>query len=641
MSFSAPLAFLLTGLLGIIVVFYLLKLRRIERRVSSVYLWRRMVRDLEANVPWQRLRRNILLFLQLLFLTVLILSLSRPFTYTNEIAAQAAILILDNSASMGATDTPPNRLGYAKELAHQFVDNLSEDTRVTVIAAGSKAKVVVNSSLDRLQIQRQIDAIQLEAGGSDMAVALQLASAISARQSDSLTNVFSDGNVVLPDRLSFSGVLRFTPIGTHGENQAISLLTLEPAPGGRSATVFAQVINYSSEAARRRIAFYQDGELFNAVDLDLPPGKEQAVIAEGVFTYTQIIEAQLVSSENTLDYLPTDDRALAVQRASRPARVSLVTPDNLFLEAALSLLPGVQLTRIQPAEASTLPEADLTIIDGSLPITPSLNAGNLFFIGPLSSTEYFKVTGLLTAPLAEAASSEVDHPLLANVSLDGINILDAAKIPLPDWATPVIVATDQGFPLLLSGETNGRKVAVLAFNLLHSDLPLQIAFPILLSNLIQWLAPGTAGAAPPQVKAGQVLTFYVPPSLVMSEGIPRLSITFPDGREVILESYQGKSVFSDTSQLGLYPVAWVDQLEEPSNLDFSVNLSSSGESAIQPKDSLPLNLAAQAQTSTEGELAHREWWRPVALLALLVLTIEWLVYQRPAIKMISQRILSR
>ena len=60
MSFLTPLAFTLAILLPIIIAMYLLKLRRTEQVVSSTYLWQRMVRDLEANAPWQRLRRNLL-----------------------------------------------------------------------------------------------------------------------------------------------------------------------------------------------------------------------------------------------------------------------------------------------------------------------------------------------------------------------------------------------------------------------------------------------------------------------------------------------------------------------------------------------------------------------------------------------------
>ena len=53
MNFLNPAAFALGLLIPILIAMYLLKLRRTEQDVSSVYLWRRMVRDIEANAPWQ------------------------------------------------------------------------------------------------------------------------------------------------------------------------------------------------------------------------------------------------------------------------------------------------------------------------------------------------------------------------------------------------------------------------------------------------------------------------------------------------------------------------------------------------------------------------------------------------------------
>src|SRR5258705_3313456 len=118
MSFLTPLALLSAAIIGpIIVAMYLLKLRREDRRVSSTYLWQRMVRDVEANAPWQKLRRNILLLLQLLLLLLLALALARPFFSTAGITGRNLILIIDRSASMGATDAPGVRLDAARRQA--------------------------------------------------------------------------------------------------------------------------------------------------------------------------------------------------------------------------------------------------------------------------------------------------------------------------------------------------------------------------------------------------------------------------------------------------------------------------------------------------------------------------------------------
>src|SRR5215510_12663092 len=111
MSFLAPLEDVSTLIIGpIIVAMYLLKLRREERSISSTFLWQQMVRDVEANAPWQRLRRNWLLLLQLLLLALLVLALARPFFLANGINGHNLIVIVDRSASMGATDVQPSRL---------------------------------------------------------------------------------------------------------------------------------------------------------------------------------------------------------------------------------------------------------------------------------------------------------------------------------------------------------------------------------------------------------------------------------------------------------------------------------------------------------------------------------------------------
>ena len=458
MNFLAPGAFFLGLLLPAIVALYLLKLRRIEREVPSTYLWRRMVRDVEANAPWQKLKPNLLMILQLLFLAAMMFALARPFTWAEGAGGEAAILILDTSASMAATDVAPSRIESAKQRARQLVDDLPDQARVTVIEAGREARVLLSSGLDRRQAHLAIEQIRAGTGGSDMAVALELASAIAARLPGTEILVLSDGKVELPERMALKGLLRYIPFGLSGENQAVSLLTLEPAPGGASLTAFAQISNYGDQTATRRLSLYADGLLVNAYDIEaIPAGQQHSIIAEGLPAETHLVEAVLDGQ----DALALDDRAVAAPPSTRPVPVTLVTQGNRFLETALALLPGISLTvqkeeapaagptptvepgqptptispTVESSEDLTGEPPALVIYDNTLPETiPS--GPSLLFIAPLRSTEYFNVTGLAEMPTPRAVDTA--DPLITSVSFEEVSIFDAARISLPDWATPVV-----------------------------------------------------------------------------------------------------------------------------------------------------------------------------------------------------------
>ncbi|MCC6805355.1 MAG: BatA domain-containing protein, partial [Anaerolineae bacterium] len=104
MSFLTPLAFFGALLAIPIILLYMLRLRHREVTVSSTYLWQQLLHDKEANTPWQRLRRNLLLLLQLIILALLVLALARPFVIVPAVSAGQIAVLLDASASMNATD---------------------------------------------------------------------------------------------------------------------------------------------------------------------------------------------------------------------------------------------------------------------------------------------------------------------------------------------------------------------------------------------------------------------------------------------------------------------------------------------------------------------------------------------------------
>ncbi len=633
MPFLAPLALLALAVAGpLIIAMYLLKLRREDRPVSSTFLWRRMIRDVEANAPWQRLRFNWLLVLQLLLLLLLAFALARPFFKTIGISGRNLIVLIDRSASMAATDANGTRLDAAKQQAITLVDQMPDGGRATIIAAGGVMEIPAASTTDPRQLRDAIQNIQVRtSGGSDFSQALALAAALSAREPDSEVAIISDGNVEIPTDLNMPATVRYFVIGTSGANAAISATTLQPSAGGQ--TFFAQATNYGPGTVRRRLDIYLDGELTKAYDLELgafeSPTANRSITIDVPAT-VQVAEARLAPSAE--DPLALDDHGWAVSNIGEGTRVRLVSPGNRFVEVALGLLPGVKVQKL-PAATSTFTETaaqvPVTILDTVIPA--ELPPGNLLIIAPPRSTEFFSVTGLLDFPGVRPAAGE--EPLLRNVSLSDVNILKAARIVPGAWAR--IVVNSEGGPLVVAGEREGRRVVVIAFALQNSDLPLNIAFPLLMSNVMSYLAPGF-GADSAQIVPGQAIV------LPVDQQITSVRVTTPNGQVVTPDIRNGQIVFADTEQLGAYSVELYAGDKLLSRRRYADNLQNERESRIAPQPDLAITQASGLQQAiTREQVGRQEFWRWLAAAALLVLVIEWLVYQRGSLAMLRDRFVRR
>src|SRR3954470_7147832 len=128
-----------------LLVLYFLKLRRREMAVSSTLLWKKAVQDLQVNAPFQKLRRNLLLLLQMLILLFLLLALSRPATHYTPGAGKVSVILIDRSASMGAKDPDLNgktRLDEAKRRAKELVSTLDRNSQCMVITFDETAETV-------------------------------------------------------------------------------------------------------------------------------------------------------------------------------------------------------------------------------------------------------------------------------------------------------------------------------------------------------------------------------------------------------------------------------------------------------------------------------------------------------------------
>src|SRR3954464_6581102 len=164
-----------------LLVLYFLKLRRREVPISSTILWKKAIQDLQVNAPFQRLRKNLLLFLQLLLLLLLALAFARPVMNYSPGAGKLAVIAIDHSASMAAGDVNGHsRLEEAKRLARELVDTMDKDSSAMIIAFDDGADIVRSFTNDRALLKQSIDAIQLTDRRSRLDTAFRLAEAKAA-----------------------------------------------------------------------------------------------------------------------------------------------------------------------------------------------------------------------------------------------------------------------------------------------------------------------------------------------------------------------------------------------------------------------------------------------------------------------------
>jgi hypothetical protein len=696
MPFIAPLA--LAGLLflPVVLAMYLLKLRRDRAVVSSTLLWQRLVADVEANAPWQRLRRSLLLLLQLLLVAIFAIVAARPFAERPAGLAGDIVVVIDTSASMQSTDVTPDRLGAAKTAVLDALKELPAGGRVSVIAAGRTAKVVANGTDDLGLVKQAIASITASSDAGAIGDALRLASALAARSADAEILVATDAAVATIPSASLEAPVRVLRVGRDGANQAIVALAVRTAPSGLSHSAFISVANLGLTMATRRVELYADGVLREARTLTLDPQRRTDVSIDDVddpLHPASVVEVRLTATEPVAaasggaaaaaaaDYLAVDDRAWAVVPPAALRRVLLVGEGDPYLETALTYLPDTELYGIKPADYGPLthPEKfDLIIFEGWLPA--ALPAQPILAIAPPATSPLGTLTGTLTNP--GIGRLDASDPLLRYVDLSTVHIGEAQQLDLPAWAREVIpgyTKTGRG-PLLYSGLLAGRPAAVLAFLPRKSDLPLQVAFPVLLANLAGELMGGSATPAD-AVAPGTPVTLAIP------AGAVGVRVERPDGStDELLAPVAGAAsvTFARTDLLGVYrvsPIADANASPSPSesagasptvvpsssaaptfrpadpnaSTQFAVDLLDVDESNIAPGDPAKLtglgrpaaSPNASAGTGAAGIAAAKEpaardeLWIPIVLIALAVLTLEWLVYERDTLARLRRRAMAR
>lgn len=608
MSFLAPAALWFAAVLPVVVLFYLLKRKRVVRLIPSTVLWQRFLAETQASSPFQRLRHNWLLILQLLLLALAVLALARP-TLSGHIAGgRVQVVVLDASASMQSVDDVPSRFERARNEALRLVDNLRSSDQMVVLQADAGARVLQSATSDKGQLRRALQSARVTDSSTRLIEALKMADSLTRDNRMAEVHLFSDGAAEGFEDLESSGLpLIYHRMGQEANNAGIVNFDLRPNPEDPSQrALFVAVSNAGSNPRDGAVELRFDGQLIDTKSFTLGPTNTVPMVFVVAQERDGVFEVRLDGGDD----LPADDQARVISQLPQPIRVLLVTRGNRFLERALRSAGLVELT-VAPTMPDPQPAVDVVVLDGVTPaVWPEANVLAVQTMQP----EWFTGGGSVEAPAI--VDWRLTHPLMRFVSLDNVAIARSLRVAPPDWGVRVVDAA--ATPLVVAGELGRQRVVWVGFDLLESTWPLRVSFPIFVANAVDWLNPATVRAGQRSVRAGE------PFRLSLEQPTAAVTVIRPDGRAetVPVDPTAPEFVFGDTVAQGLYRLQW-----ETNQTSFTVNLVDAQETDIRPREALDLGPFGAVEAS-QVRRASAEIWRWIALAALAVLLFEWWYYHR-------------
>ena len=612
MNFLAPFAFLFALTIPVVVVFYLLKRKRVVKLVSSTLLWQKFLAETQASAPFQKLRRNWLLILQILLLILAVLALSRPYFPTKAKNSDLRVLILDASASMQATDVSPSRFEQARKQALQWVDSLREGDKMVVLQVAANTEVKQSETSDKAALRRAINSCKALDAPTRLIPALKMAESLvrdRGKDSNPEIHLFSDGAV--PDSSVFDNKtlpLIFHRIGERANNLGITALDVRANPEDASQrAIYASIQNFSSNTLDTELELRLDGQLVAPPrSLTIKPGE----LSPQVFIASQTNDGVFTVRSTLNDDLAADNEASIVSLLPHPVKVLLVTRGNRLLEKALRATPNVDLT-VAPDLANDGVAYDLVALDG---ITPSVwPVGNVLAL-QVFQTNWFEKISPVEAPAI--VDWRPTHPVLYSVSFDNVHIGKSFEVKAPSWGISLV--DSQQASLIVGGELGRQRILWIGFDVLESDWPLRVSFPMFIENAVDWLNPATARNRQLLVHAGD------PFRLALAQPVSSAQITLPDGavRNLQVGTNASEVVFGDTFKQGTY------HLKAGTNdTVFCAALLDGAESNIKPRDEIQLGKYTRV-SATSLHRTNMELWRTIAAVALAVLLFEWWYYHR-------------
>ena len=618
---------LLAGALPI-VLFYILKIKRVRMRVPSTLLWAAAKRDLLAKHPFKRLIAELPLILQILALIVLAVAFARPAIRGGKIDGDHVAIVIDTSASMGTRSAAGStRMDDAKLAAVEVITALAPGADAIVIEAAREARIVSPLERDGRHLKAAVEQLSVREVEGDLPRAMALAAdRLRSLGGTRSIVVVTDGALAHGGALAASGMTtRFAIVGDEQDNAAIVRVDVR---GGIDATtkreqaqVFAMVQNYASKPRDAFVTLNVAGKADPVASrrVLLPPGEKTPV----VLTFEPKSEDHglgLTVQLSPGDALPLDDVAFGRVPAGQKMPIVLASRAPYSWTArALEADPNVGIQKLSVEQLATVnidPEA-LVIIEGACP--ERIPGHDVLIVAPpAGACMGIDVGAAVEQP--QLTSWENGDPRFRFLTMDGVHVAHALELKVDGPGLALVRAGK--VTLVADASVPGRTATIIGFDVGDSDWPLKASFVLFVRNVAELARVHRAQGGAGPVRTGDPLRVAVP------TGVTTVRVQGPGVPEREIAAKGGFAIVPAIEHAGFYAVRWT--APQFGSVLIPANLTSDKESDIHAKPVAVDAVGTSTGPASRVADSHHEWGAWLALFATLVLAFDvWWLTRRP------------
>ncbi len=635
----------------LIVLLYFLRLKRRTLPVSTLMFWQRVQKESGRSAFFRKFRHLLSLLLHLLIFLLLLGALARPVFERGISEGSATVLILDTRARMQALEPDGHtRLETALALAREYARHTGGGRNIALLTLSAAPTVAVPFTDDEKLLLGALAQVSPTDATGDLAAAVSLADSLLAARKGNHRIVLLTAGAIGPLPKTTSELITHT-LGTPHDNVAITRFATRALPSNpETSEVLLETQNFGTTPVRTEVELAFDGRILEVKPLALAPGERRLDIFASVPRPVRGARGWLTAKLSAPDALALDNIAFATLPPTRLNRVLLVSKGNTFLEKLLGVDSSLKFQFIEPDSwQPTMSEKfEAVIFDGTVPPSFDLSTarGNFLF---LKATPFAIKDTSNNSVLEQPVITDVDatHPATRLASLQNITILRAQPLALPaphdGWTFSAPLRSAE-HPLLITGERGRQRIAALAFDVLDSDLPLRVAFPLLIHGTLDWLSGGQTESVP-ALGAGEVIT------LPQGKSVAPTPLTAPPASRDV-QSQAGVTGFFQPLRNGFYEITDADakrwlavntfsavesDLRGESSADERAALRAQNQNEISNVRLPPLSPTALHDHASGRPLAGaafsatlRAWppWQWLALAAFALLVGEWVLFHR-------------